>query len=92
MYIEFDPDGVPLGAWRYDGDADEWIFEEYPAPQAALPRSLPKTGGAGGAAQLLMLMALLVYWLKRCEEGRQEYSVTCNQYYYFPGICYCSPD
>jgi hypothetical protein len=38
-YVELDENGVPLGEWRYDDDAGEWVFDEYPPPLANLPQT-----------------------------------------------------
>lgn len=36
-FIELSEDGVPLGEWTWDDGEEEWVFEEYPPPLAALP-------------------------------------------------------
>jgi len=40
MYIEYDADGVALGAWVYDADEDMWFFDtDVPLAAFALPRT-----------------------------------------------------
>jgi hypothetical protein len=39
-YIELDPEGTPLGEWRWSPDDGTWIFEELP-PMGDYP---PRTG------------------------------------------------
>ncbi|MDR1572922.1 MAG: InlB B-repeat-containing protein, partial [Clostridiales Family XIII bacterium] len=60
VYIELDENGTPLGEWRWDDDAEQWIFDEYP-PQG----NLPQTGGilpAAGFAYLWVLSLLSLLW------------------------------
>jgi hypothetical protein len=38
-YYEIDPNGVPLGIWRYDDGADAWIFVSLVTPGGAPPTS-----------------------------------------------------
>jgi uncharacterized repeat protein (TIGR02543 family) len=41
VYIEVDETGIPQGAWHWDEEVQEWVFEPY-QPLA----DLPKTGGS----------------------------------------------
>jgi hypothetical protein len=33
------PDGTTPGEWRWDGELQEWVFEEYPPPIINLPQT-----------------------------------------------------
>ncbi|MDR3310812.1 MAG: fibro-slime domain-containing protein [Oscillospiraceae bacterium] len=54
-YTELDENGEPLGEWRYDPDADGWVFTEYPSPLGDVP-----TTGDPGADAPIALFALAV--------------------------------
>ncbi|MDR2354683.1 MAG: hypothetical protein LBE16_00660, partial [Clostridiales Family XIII bacterium] len=60
IYVEFGNDGVPLGEWRWDEDAGQWIYDEYPP----LSENLPQTGDAlpAGFAHLWILPLLSLLW------------------------------
>ena len=46
IFIEFDFEDVPLGAWHWDGDEDEgmWTFEDFDVPLGDWDIELPQTG------------------------------------------------
>lgn len=57
-FVEFDPDGVPLGEWHWDDIEEEWIFDDFETPLGALPQ----TGGSPMAVFALLTGAFcLVY-------------------------------
>jgi hypothetical protein len=59
-YIELDENGIPLGEWRWDENAGQWIFDPE-VPMGALSLA-PKTGDAGiGADALCALFSLLLF-------------------------------
>ena len=55
-YIEIGADGTPLGEWHWDEEIEEWVFEEYPPPLAALP----DTRDAGMPLHLSLIYGFLL--------------------------------
>ena len=52
-YFEIDDNGSPLGEWRWDEEAEEWIYEAY-TPLA----NMPKTGDSSGNTAVYLLVML----------------------------------
>jgi hypothetical protein len=42
-FLEFGPDGTPLGQWRWDPDNNDWFYEELPPLADALPLTAGRT-------------------------------------------------
>jgi len=53
-YMEVDDDGVPVGVWTWDEEAQKWIFDSF-QPTAGLP----KTGDAGLPKEALFMISLM---------------------------------
>ncbi len=60
IFLELDDGGVPLGAWHWEEEPQEWVFEEYPTPLGAWETSpatdepLPVTGGTTAITALII--------------------------------------
>ncbi|MCL2840600.1 MAG: DUF5979 domain-containing protein [Defluviitaleaceae bacterium] len=50
MWVEFDDNDVPLGAWTWDDDADEWVFDDGNVPLGAM---LPATSPIAAVVALM---------------------------------------
>jgi hypothetical protein len=57
-FFELGEDGVPLGAWHWDDDTEEWVFEDFTPPGGAAGASLPKTGDGELPVYIHILAAL----------------------------------
>jgi hypothetical protein len=68
-YIEFDENGTPLGEWRWDEDAGQWIYDEYP-PLASLPQTGQLNWPVPALFLLGALLLLLGLRLNRREDAR----------------------
>ena len=55
-YVEIGLDGTPLGEWHWDEENEEWVFDEYPPPLAALPN----TGDSGMPLHISLIYAFLL--------------------------------
>ena len=57
IFIEFDLEDVPLGAWSWDGDEFEgmWVFEDFDVPLGEWEMDLPQTGYFNAMLWLLPL-------------------------------------
>ncbi|MDR1573229.1 MAG: hypothetical protein LBS24_02845, partial [Clostridiales Family XIII bacterium] len=54
-----DENGAPLGEWRWDEPTEQWIFDEYPPPLAALPQTGDVLPVATGQLWIFPLLSLL---------------------------------
>lgn len=64
-WIEVTSEGVPLGRWLYDEDADVWIFDEFPPLGTS---SMPQTGGFPMTLLLVLAGAAFIgagIWISR---------------------------
>jgi hypothetical protein len=66
IYIELDENGVPLGEWHWDDDAQEWIFDEYPPPLANLPQTGGKLGLSSELPGLLLIFLVFLFLCPAC--------------------------
>jgi hypothetical protein len=84
-FMEFCDQGVPLGAWYWCDDLEEWWFDEFPPPLAFMafeddPQGMPNTGGvlfttmqfAWLAGSLLGVRAIVVSRNSRRREELDE--------------------
>jgi hypothetical protein len=72
-YLELDEDGVPLGAWRYDPETDEWIFDEFPPLGDFEPPPTDDELTSGSPALLLLLASVLAaaFMVSRARRARR---------------------
>jgi len=81
MWVEFDENGVPLGAWSWDDEEEMWIFDEMNVPLgvfAAPVALMPQTGltnntplfaiGMFGSLSLAAGAMFVIYKMKKKEQ------------------------
>ena len=72
-YIEYRGDGYAVGEWKWDGEQELWIFEEYPVPLAPGDPGLPQTGDNSNMTLWLLLFGTSMIGLGVLISKRKKY-------------------